>query len=39
MNLGAFACIFLMKKDGKYTEEIRDLSGLSKNHPLISFHF
>ena len=30
MNIGAFACIFLMKKDGKYTEDIKDLSGISK---------
>ena len=39
MNLGIFGCIFLMKKDGKYTEEINDLSGISKNHPLISLSF
>ena len=39
MNIGAFACIFLMKKNGKYTEEINDLSGISKNHPLIAISF
>ena len=39
MTIGAFACIFLMKKDGKYTEEIVDLSGISKNHPLMSISF
>ena len=39
MNVGAFACIFLMKKNGKYTEEISDLSGISKNHPLIAISF
>jgi len=39
MNVGAFACIFLMKKKGKYTEEINDLSGVSKNHPLLSISF
>ncbi len=39
MNIGAFACIFLMKKNGKYTEEISDLSGISKNHPLIAISF
>ena len=39
MNIGAFACIFLMKKDGKYTEEINELSGISKNHPLIAISF
>ena len=36
MNIGAFACIFLMKKDGKYSEKIDDLSGMSKNHPVLS---
>ncbi len=39
MNIGAFACIFLMKKNGKYTEEINELSGISKNHPLIAISF
>ena len=39
MNIGAFACIFLMKKDGKYTEEINELSGISKKHPLIALSF
>ena len=36
MNIGAFACIFLMKRGGKYIEEIEELSGVSKNHPLMS---
>ncbi len=36
MNIGAFACILLMKRAGKYVEEINELSGLSKNHPLMS---
>ena len=39
MNIGAFACIFLMKKNGKYTEEISELSGISKSHPLIAISF
>lgn len=39
MNIGAFACIFLMKKDGKYIEDIDSLSGISKKHPLISISF
>ena len=39
MNIGAFACIFLMKKDGKYTEDIKDLSGISKKNPLIAISF
>ena len=30
MNMGTFACLYLMKVDGKYTEKIEDLSGLSK---------
>jgi len=37
MNIGAFACILLMKREGKYIEEIEELSGVSKNHPLMSF--
>ncbi len=36
MNIGAFACILLMKRGGKYVEDIEELSGASKNHPLIS---
>ena len=36
MNIGAFACILLMKRDGKYIEKIDELSGVSKNHPLMS---
>ena len=36
MNIGAFACIFLMKRNGNYTEDIQELSGASKNHPLMS---
>ena len=36
MNLGLFSCLFTMKRNDKYYENIDDLSGLSKNHPLIS---
>ena len=36
MNLGLFSCIFMMKRNNQYYENIDDLSGLSKNHPLIS---
>jgi len=36
MNLGIFACVFLMKKDGKYCENINDLAGISKQHPVLS---
>jgi len=34
MNIGFFAFVFLMKRSGKYVEEINELSGISKNHPL-----
>ena len=37
MNLALFSCILMLKKDNKYYENIDDLSGLSKNHPLLSF--
>jgi len=36
MNLGVFSCIFMMKRNDIFYEDIRDLSGLSKNHPIIS---
>jgi len=36
MNLGFFSFLFMLKKDNKYYEDIDDLSGLSKNHPLIA---
>ena len=39
MNLGAFGCIFLMKKDGKYCEDIADLAGISKQNPLLAISF
>ena len=31
MNIGAFSCLYLLKKDGQYKENISDLSGISKN--------
>ena len=34
MNIGFFAFVFLMKRSGKYIEDINELSGISKNHPL-----
>ena len=37
MNLGLFSCLLMMKRNNKYYEDIEDLSGLSKNHPLLSF--
>ena len=36
MNLGLFCCLFMMKRNNHYFETIEDLSGLSKNHPLLS---
>ena len=36
MNIGAFSCILLMKRGGKYIEDIDELSGVYKNHPLMS---
>ena len=39
MNIGAFACIYLMRVDNKYKEGINDLSGISKKHPLLAFSF
>ena len=30
MNIGAFSCILLMKRSGKYIEDIDELSGVSK---------
>jgi len=39
MNLGVFGCIFLMKKDGKYCEDIKDLAGISKQNLLLAISF
>ena len=39
MNLGAFGCIFMMKREKVFYENINDLSGMSKNHPLLAFSF
>ena len=36
MNLGLFSCLLMMKRNDEYYEDIEDLSGLSKNHPLLS---
>jgi NADH-quinone oxidoreductase subunit N len=36
MNLGLFSCLLMMKRNNVYYEDINDLSGLSKNHPLVS---
>ena len=39
MNIGAFSCLYLLKKDGVYKENISDLSGISKKHSLLAFSF
>ena len=39
MNLGAFGCIFMMKRENIFYENIKDLSGLSKNHPALALSF
>ncbi len=36
MNLALFSCLLMLKRNNKYYEDIDDLSGLSKNHPLLS---
>ncbi len=37
MNLALFSCLLMLKRNDQYYEQIDDLSGLSKNHPLLSF--
>ena len=37
MSVGAFSCILGMQRGGEYSEEISDLSGLSKNNPKMAF--
>ena len=39
MSIGSFVCILVMKRKNIYLENIRDLSGLSKNHPLVALSF
>ena len=39
MNTGVFCCIYFMQKEGNYRENIKDLSGLSKNQPLLALAF
>ena len=36
MNLAFFSCLLMLRRNNQYYEEIEDLSGLSKNHPLLS---
>jgi NADH-quinone oxidoreductase subunit N len=37
MNLGTFACILAMRRDGAPVESISDLSGLSRTNPVMAF--
>ena len=37
MNAGTFACILCMKRGDQMVEDISDLSGLSKTHPMMAF--
>jgi len=39
MNLGIFSCLFMLKRDNKFFDNLEDLSGLSKNHPILSLCF
>ena len=36
MNLALFSCLLMLKRKEQYYEDISDLSGLSKNHPLLA---
>jgi NADH-quinone oxidoreductase subunit N len=36
MNLGLFSCLLMIRRNNEYFEDTEDLSGLSKNHPLLS---
>jgi NADH-quinone oxidoreductase subunit N len=36
MNLGTFACILCMRRNDRMVEEISDLAGLSKSHPMLA---
>ena len=36
MNLAFFCCLLMLKRNDEYFETVEDLSGLSKNHPVLS---
>ena len=36
MNLAIFCCLLMLRRKDQYYEDISDLSGLSKNHPILS---
>lgn len=37
MNVGVFAIILSMRQNGRAVEEVADLAGLSKTHPMMAF--
>ena len=39
MNLAFFSCLLMLKRNDVYYETVDDLSGLSKNHPVLSVCF
>ena len=39
MNIGIFSCLYFLKKDSEYKENISDLSGISKKHPALAISF
>ena len=39
MNISFFSCLFMLRRNDKYFENIDDLSGISKNHPMLSLCF
>jgi len=36
MTVGTFGCILLMRRNGRAVEEIEDLSGLARTHPMLA---
>ena len=36
-TLGTFGCVLSMRREGGYVEDIDDLAGLSKTHPMMAF--
>ena len=39
MNLAFFSCLFMLNRKDKFYENIEDLSGLSKKHPILALSF
>ncbi len=39
MSAGAFGCVLLMRRDGHYVENIKDLAGLGRTNPLLAMVF